>query len=186
MTFWIQVSNPTFLHCPAQVATDVADAIETIFPMKTERGFIVWNHVYIPFSYKYDLSVMIDDILFMIFKLKETNQGSYKFCFGSNTFNAEWDLSWKDTNLYLSSQWNSLGGRIINMASSDCKHLESQIDVFINEYKKLIDFIVYCIQRSAITIKDTDNYQFLISTSQSIKNYGYLYQEYSNILNIGE
>ncbi|BAY41833.1 hypothetical protein NIES2111_62290 (plasmid) [Nostoc sp. NIES-2111] len=66
MSFYIQVSNPIFLYSPSEIVSDLAEAIQVIYPMETEKAFIIWNHTYIPLSYKYNLSVIIDDILPML------------------------------------------------------------------------------------------------------------------------
>jgi hypothetical protein len=167
MSFYIEVSSPAILYCPSEVAIDVADAIETIFPTH-EDGFVVWDGVRIPFSYKYDLSVMYDDIPFCMTKIRESEAGNYNLCFGSNTFCVVWNLEWKDRVISITSQWIGLRGEIANEINNTCRYLECEVDIFIGEFKKLLQFINKNIEISSIVIDDKDSFQELTNTIISI------------------
>lgn len=76
MNFRIQTSHPcsNLKYYPYEKEIhNIAEAIEYIFPMITEKAFIVWNNVYIPFSYKYDVSSMIENILHMLREIRNNN-----------------------------------------------------------------------------------------------------------------
>ena len=133
MNFHIQVSNPLFLSSSSEIVSDLAEAIQVVFPIDTEDAFIVWNYTYIPLGYKYDLSVIIDDLLPMLSDLITQKEGSYRACFGSDTFNAEWNLEWYDEKLYIAAKWNNLAGNLVNMTSSSCSSLETKINIFLSE-----------------------------------------------------
>jgi len=177
MNFCIQVSNPVFLYSPDEIASDLAEAIQVVFPMETEKAFIVWNYIYIPLSYKYDISVIIDDILPMLSDLTNQKKGSYRVCFGSDTFNAEWNLLWYDENLYISAKWNSLAGNLVDLALSNCSKLEIKIEAFLSEYKRLFQQLSIAIEKSELSILEQESYKLMLELQASIKNYGSLYQE---------
>lgn len=177
MNFHIQVSNPIFLYSPSEIVSDLAEAIQVVFPMETEKAFIVWNYTYIPLGYKYDLSVIIDDILPMLSELISQEEGSYRFFFGSDTFNAEWDLSWYDRKLYISAKWNNLAGNLVDFALSNCNKLETKIDVFLSEYKKLFQQLSIAIEKSEISIVEQESYKLMLELQTYIKNFGCLYQK---------
>lgn len=85
-------------------------ALETVFPLYTEDAIINWNHVYVPVSYKYDLSVMVDDVLQIIEALQSSPQGRLVNHWPSNTFAASWEIDWKDGMLKIHSEWTSVVG----------------------------------------------------------------------------
>ena len=59
--FCIQVSNPNFLPSAEEVEY-LYQAINTIFPERTETAYLLWNSIPVRIDYKYDLYVLIDDI----------------------------------------------------------------------------------------------------------------------------
>lgn len=60
MDFFIQVSKPICLNKFDKKDKTLSDAMETIFPLLTEKAIIMWNHIPILLSYKYDISFMLD------------------------------------------------------------------------------------------------------------------------------
>ncbi|HHR2550667.1 TPA: hypothetical protein ACSY39_10840 [Listeria monocytogenes] len=57
MNFFIQANTPQKTGVFESDDYDLSTAIETIFPMLTEDAILVWNHIYVPLSYKYDISL---------------------------------------------------------------------------------------------------------------------------------
>ena len=143
--------------------------------METEDAIIVWNHIYIPLSYKYDLSIMIDDILPMCLSLLERDEGNQEICWASNSFNAVWKLSWFSGKLNVSAEWNSIVGDIDSVATN-CNVLNITVDQFLGEWKGLLVKLLEAIKSSRITLKDRGNYILLEDLLQRIKIHGYLYQ----------
>jgi len=177
MNFYIQVSNPIFLYSSSEIVSDLAEAIQVVFPMETENAFIVWNYTYIPLGYKYDLSVIIDDLLPMLSDLITQKEGSYRACFGSDTFNAEWNLEWYDEKLYIAAKWNNLAGNLVKLTSSSCSSLETKIDIFLSEYKKLFQQVSIAVDKSEILIVEQESYKLMLQLQTAIKNFGCLYQQ---------
>ena len=61
--FYIQANNPRVLKEHDLEDKNISDAMETIFPLYTESAVMMWNHICVPLSYKYDISYMMDDML---------------------------------------------------------------------------------------------------------------------------
>ncbi|MEO7594939.1 MAG: hypothetical protein ABI134_27225, partial [Byssovorax sp.] len=73
--FFIQSSNPrSSSECDADDAS-LCDAVQTVFPMATESMIMVWSGVYIPLGYKYDVSLMVDDIIDLCNDILLTKEG---------------------------------------------------------------------------------------------------------------
>lgn len=73
--FYIQACNPINNRTVDENDSKLMEAIETIFPMRTEAAIMVWNYVSIPLSYKYDISYMINDIIIVIQELVMKQEG---------------------------------------------------------------------------------------------------------------
>jgi hypothetical protein len=60
---WIQAGCPRNTAEHDRDDEDLCEAVETVFPLEAECMVMVWSGVYIPLSYKYDLGVMLADII---------------------------------------------------------------------------------------------------------------------------
>ena len=63
MNFCIQLGNPKTEVIKKRDYDDLSDAIVAIYPEYTEFMHIIWQGISIAVEYKYDVSVMIIDIL---------------------------------------------------------------------------------------------------------------------------
>jgi hypothetical protein len=175
MPFWIQVGNPVSLRMPGKTVSDLSEAIETVFPMVTEDAILVWNRSYIPISYKYDLSVMIDDLLPLLTALLEKRSGRHQVFFGSDTFSTEWHLVWTEESLSISAQWQSVVGHL-EAITSDCGSLEIPTGDFLSEWKEMLKRIITALETSSLSMDDMEGYESMIKIESAIRRTGILYQ----------
>ena len=126
--FLIQVGNPklTKISPDDSEFDDVGEILEEIFPMQTECAHILWNGIYVPLSYKYDLSVLYYEIIELLEFLLDQSQSEKTIEFPSNTFNAIWKLAISGSDLSIESKWESVSG---NMA--DILNDRSEVDPFV-------------------------------------------------------
>jgi hypothetical protein len=54
----------------------LSDAAQTVFPLE-ERAFLNWNELTLPLSYKYDISLMLEDIVEMVLAVGKTGSGLF-------------------------------------------------------------------------------------------------------------
>jgi hypothetical protein len=109
--FLIQASNPRPLRAHDPDDESLSDAIQTVFPLDSEWAFLVWNGVYVPLSYKYDLSLMVDDIVWMLEEMLLRTTGNRVINWPSNTFSATWEMTWNEGVVKVSARWDCvLGG----------------------------------------------------------------------------
>ena len=74
MYFAIQVCNPIIQVSLEKQVEYLEEAIETIFSEDTEDAYFLWNWIPIRVSYKYDLSIIIEDILILLDDLLSSEQ----------------------------------------------------------------------------------------------------------------
>ncbi|AWM79933.1 hypothetical protein DKL61_05930 [Gammaproteobacteria bacterium ESL0073] len=112
MIFSIQVSNPTYSTITNNDYDSIGDLLEDIFPLNTEQCIMFWNHVCIPLSYKYDISIILDDIIFIINEVSNNTNGYLEIDWPSNTFSAKWYISWDSVDLKINTKWYNIVGNI--------------------------------------------------------------------------
>jgi hypothetical protein len=171
--FCIQVSNPNFQPSAEEVEY-LYQAINTIFPERTETAYLLWNSIPVRIDYKYDLYVLIDDIPPLLDALLSFNRGSHRVGWGSNSFNAEWNLEWADGCVKIASQWNSVAGAYETLLNNRSK-LEMEKDVFLWEWKALLRKIIEAIDKSGIEIANQAELDSLRRIEAAIAKQGYLY-----------
>lgn len=110
MKFLIQPGNPLWNPSDELAAEDLSEAIEAIFPMDTEDAMMIWGDASVSLSYKYDMSVIIEDVLFMLEALTTHHSGEETVFFSSDTFTAEWHLKWHGGVLFIHPVWKSVSG----------------------------------------------------------------------------
>ncbi len=137
MSFHIQVSNPSVTEQVNEDDETIGEAIESIFPLDTEHAFISWNGIYIPVSYKYDLSLMYDDIVQMIEALLDSPDGELRIQWPSNTFAAVWNIKWAKGQMKLNAEWRQLLGSTERLLDGS-EIVDMDVESFVAEWRPLL------------------------------------------------
>lgn len=174
MYFEIQISNPAIRPCPHEERESLSAALPAIFPEPTEDAIMVWNWIPVKINYNCDLSVMMEDILFMLREILASDKGSTVTIFGANTFRVEWSISWEDQSLRVESNWQSISGSYEQLLN-DRNILEVQKDRFLREWKSLLTKVINAIETSGIRIEDKEQVELLHHVEGAIDGDGYLY-----------
>ncbi|MEU4212220.1 hypothetical protein AB0F13_19830 [Streptomyces sp. NPDC026206] len=61
--FEIRAGHPAAGRCSAAVVADLADAVGELYSSEAEDAVLVWNRVPVRLTYRYDLAVMLDDLV---------------------------------------------------------------------------------------------------------------------------
>lgn len=135
-------------------ADDLSEAIEMLFPMDTDDAIIDWDGYKLSLSYKYDISVIIDDVLYMFKKLIKGEDKNIVVAFGSNTFSVDWKIECVSETLKINSKWTSVVGNIepeLNLLPD----MEIPKDSFIENWIQILLTINQAIGKTQITMKDS-------------------------------
>lgn len=173
--FIMQASSPTVSNTWDLNDKTISDAMQTIFPLMTENAFMVWNHNYIPLSYKNDLSIMVDDIILMVTNIHEKTGGAMTIDWPSNTFSSLWEISWDSETVSVLAQWNSVIGGIEGLLSINPRICLSRND-FLAEWKMLLDVIAKSLLRAGYSKSDLNRFEELLTIIERISQYGVLYR----------
>ncbi|SFU81731.1 hypothetical protein [Butyrivibrio sp. M55] len=177
MNFFIQVSNPKYLNrTNDECIESLSDAVEDSFPLNTEDAFLVWNHIYVPLSYKYDISYMIEDLVKILKKIMESEKGSLNICWLPDTFRCDWKIEWSAGEINILSHWDCTVGDLEDLLNNN-NSIKMPIEQFLNEWKKLLELIVCVLKHNGYTETNLDGLDELITVYEKINDAGMLYKD---------
>ncbi|AUX36279.1 uncharacterized protein SOCE836_084860 [Sorangium cellulosum] len=153
----------------------MSDAIQTVFPMETERAILVWNHVYLPLSYKYDISLMVDDIVKICEDMLLMNHGTRLVHWPSNTFAAVWDIAWEPMVVSVEAQWSRVIGSTESILACRPRISISRED-FLAEWKAPLDVVLVALETAGYTPKQIAELHRLKTVVAQLPQYGHLYR----------
>ncbi|MGB0384888.1 MAG: hypothetical protein ACPGWR_08710 [Ardenticatenaceae bacterium] len=149
-----------------RIVEDLSEAIESIFPMDTKDAFLVWNGAYIPINYKYDLSVLIDDLLPLLSEILNENSGSYEVEWGSDTFSADWTLDWDEERITIMAQWHEVLADIESLRNNS--KIEMDLNNFLYEWQGLLRKVIDALKLVDIELIDNESLDTLKWVESSI------------------
>lgn len=158
---------PETLSLGAQRETlSLSSALEEVFPAGTGLCVMQWNGIFIPLSYKYDISWSVVDALDMVEQLANTSQPrEIQVSFPSNTFRTDWQVVADKEVVSIEPVWHSvLGGlaELLNERSPLCVPLAG----FLSEWRHLFSVVLGAIDRSGLQARDIDGYARMKAMSQ--------------------
>jgi hypothetical protein len=163
MNFLVQASDPRPSKLVGPNDSSLGEAIETIFPLCTEFALLVWNDVYVPLTYKYDISLMINDIIAMLGFVAARDEGSITVFWPSNTFRTRWILTWSATDLAITTTWESVIGGTESMLNKVAS-LDLDKNTFLLGWKPLL----YKIKESILITSGTVDTRPMLAGLESV------------------
>ena len=176
MCFCIQASNPKNYFIVDSKDECISDAIETIFPLNTENAILMWNHICIPLSYKYDISYMIEDVLTLINSILCNDFGNMKLHWLPDTFRSDWIIMWRDGMIHINSHWESTVGNLETILNCN-NSISLPIVDFLGEWKQILFLLVSSLKKSGYDENKLRGMSKLINICERIEQFGTLYKE---------
>jgi hypothetical protein len=179
--FIIQASNPR-----AELIHDIedeslSDAVQAVFPMETEDMLMVWNGIYVPLSYKYDVSLMVDDILDLCGNLLAATEGHRVIWWPSNTFAAVWDVKWCSNVVTIKAQWHRVvGGTEALLAAKPC--ISIPVDDFLAEWKRPLELVADALRGAGYTQEQISRVSDIDEAVVKLPMHGQLYRCFATSL----
>jgi hypothetical protein len=148
--FAVQASNPRSLAICDHNDESLSDAIQTIFPLEAEYALIAWNWIYIPLSYKYDVSMMAEDLVELIELMLSHERGNRTIQWPSNTFAATWKVEWGNKMTMVNTEWSCVLGET-EAALSARPTILLGTDDFIAEWRRLLQVVAAALEAAGYT-----------------------------------
>ncbi|MET7904703.1 hypothetical protein ABZS86_25855 [Streptomyces sp. NPDC005355] len=153
MSFSIQTGCPATQH--VESADDMADAVSQMYPFETEEAVLVWNRIPVLLEYRYDIPVLLDDLIPLLEKIQAPQFSQTRVYWGSDTFSAEWNLRRDGETLTIGSRWDSTSGgyeALLNERST----LTVEIRSFVAEWLKVLRRITSDLSTQSVHLEDDD------------------------------
>lgn len=174
MIFFIQASNPNVVSNVEATETDLREAIEDIFELETEDAILNWNGVSIALSYKYDFSVIIDDLVEMLETIQSSSNGNHMVSWSSNTFLATWNLTWDKHLITCTATWNSISGNIEDVLTKT-GNISLPVEEFLAEWKKPLERVIAGLKQAGYKPKSLVHLEKMEQLLTRLKHTGRLY-----------
>lgn len=100
-----------------------------------------WGEEKIPLSYSDDFSLMIDDVIQMIFMLHEHKKGEWSVEWMPYTFAVNWHLTWEDDLLQIKADYRDESQASDYLKTNNL--LTIQKTAFLAEWNKLFEALAY-------------------------------------------
>jgi hypothetical protein len=101
--FALQLGVPAFVAARDESDSTLSDAVQTVFSLD-ESAFLKWNGLTLPLSYKYDISVMLEDIVEMVLAVRKTESGLFQVDWPSSGFPVHWTIKWAASEVEVHAQ----------------------------------------------------------------------------------
>lgn len=173
--FWIQAGYPRFSRVRDDSDESLDEALETIFPLWSESAMLAWHGVYIPLSYKYDISVMCSDILMMLEKIMTSVSAGMDIAWPSSTFAARWDIAWKDGEIDIRAEWHSVTGALEGLLENRTRILVPK-DAFLAEWKAVLANVLRALQGAGYDAGQIPDMDRLVRVHGLLPRNGLLYE----------
>jgi hypothetical protein len=177
--FFIQTGNPRTE--PSWEADDasLSDAIQSVFPLRTEDLVLVWNGIYVPLGYKYDVSFMVDDVIDLAAEMMAERTGGKEIHWPSNTFAAVWDVRWDAGHVSVAAKWTRVvGGTEMLLAASGSIRLP--VTEFLGEWKRPLEVVSDAMHRAGYSASQIPRLAVLDDVVRRLPQTGQLYEHGEN------
>ena len=152
----------------------LSDAIESSFLLNTENAILVWNHINIPLSYKYDISYMMEDLLKLLQCLQERDSGEMVIHWLPDTFRCDWSFVWNQGQLAMQSQWGCTVGHLETLLNSN-SDISISVKDFISEWKEILYIVINGLKKCGYNENQIEGMRNLLEQYNRIKESGVLY-----------
>lgn len=103
MTFSIVCNNPRGAGLFNEADETLGDAVQSVFELDDEDAELEWNGVVFSLNYKYDLGMMVDDVVSMLKTIIAAPKGNMVIAWVSNGFPFTWRIVWSDDRMSVSA-----------------------------------------------------------------------------------
>jgi hypothetical protein len=103
--FFLQAGSPSSLAVLDPDALDLSLASQRVFPWVTEPLVMFWHGAPVALSYKYDVSVMLEDVICLVGEVSCSAEGFRALEWANSGFFARWILRWGAGRIQVVHEW---------------------------------------------------------------------------------
>lgn len=158
--FELQLNRPSILSIKEQENMNLEDAVECIFPLKTEPLFLIWNNVSVTLTYKYDISLMVFDFIKILHFIEDNECSILNIHWASNTFASVWRFNKKHDFVNIKTEWdNVIGGKMDIL--NERNEIILKKNELRDEIKKILEFLQFALEQSGLNLNMIEGFERL-------------------------
>ena len=151
--FKIYPGNPVLLGNNSLDDDSIGDALQDIFPMDTDDCIIEFNLYKIHLQWKYDISIIFDDIIILLDHILSNNYTELIIHWPSDTFRTDWVIKKDNSNIYIHSQWGNIIGGNVKYLNENNKLKVNEVK-FLHEWNKILKKVICALNSSGYPDKE--------------------------------
>ena len=167
--FEMLAGQPVGLIKDLSTTSDISEAIELCFPMDTDDAKMIWGGIDVPVNYKYDVSVVYEDIMELLCCcLKRESTTVY---FGSNTFSGTLSIYPIEDSYIIRGSWDSLFG-CKEVELNRIPKLRVSRSSFVNSWCSLLKEVLRTISQSNVSMelkRDLDDLHSCLESARRMR-----------------
>lgn len=136
----------------AGIAADLSEAIAMCFPIDAADAEFVLRDVSVPLNYKYDLSVIVEDIVDLLEHCLRQESAKVRLC--SDTFNVSLSVRPKAESVALRADWHSVVGNKEKQLN-EIPTVIVPARHFLEQWARLLEVAFQGLDRTGLVIRDT-------------------------------
>ncbi|MDC0710856.1 hypothetical protein POL68_20445 [Stigmatella sp. ncwal1] len=142
--FALSVGNPacTTVRDPSDATMN--EALQTICSLD-DQAFLEWSDLKFRLGYKYDLSIMLDDIVAMVLEVDSSEAGTYELDWPSSGFPYHWTLRWNGNEMEIVARARDEPGAK-DLTGREQIHIDRR--GFLQEWQTLLRLILSCLENA--------------------------------------
>ncbi|WP_208178664.1 hypothetical protein [Hymenobacter negativus] len=145
--------------------TSLGEALESCFPYLLDGARLHWNGVPVPLSYKYDLSIVVHNVVGLVRQLRTVTQGSFSICWPSNTFHASWLVEMAAGRVRVTASWHSVSAQDgpLEEALNAVPVVEAEQAAFMAQWVALLRLAHQYLIATGYTLEELEDYGPLLA-----------------------
>ncbi|MBL8809961.1 MAG: hypothetical protein JNM43_07285 [Planctomycetaceae bacterium] len=136
--------------------------IQTIFPLDTADAVLKWGDDSFALNYKYDISLMIDDLLELILAITSIERGKRSIAFATSGFPYQWDVEWYGASIQIRSEPLDKSRDL----PKPLDVIETSIDFFLDQWRPVFRLINAAAVKSGYNVIGFPRGEWLLEQSK--------------------
>lgn len=155
--FELRAGTPACLGVHDESDSTLSDALQTIFSID-DHATMAWHRLEFRLGYKYDISMMIDDIITMVLAVRQNDAGLFEVDWPSSGFPYLWSIEWSATDVEVVARARDEPGA---KELAGCELVRVERASFVRAWQSLLDIVLSCLVSSGYSSQQIAGFERL-------------------------
>lgn len=142
--FELRAGTPACLGAHDASDSTLSDALQTIFSID-DHATMAWHHLEFRLGYKYDIGMMLDDIITMVLAIRQNDAGLLEVDWPSSGFPYLWSIKWSATDVEIAARARDEPGA---KELAGCESVRVERSPFVCAWQSILEIVFSCLLSS--------------------------------------